>query len=168
MAQKVLVLVEAPIKARDAGINRILVLSNDRRLSQICNNIRKPSWQEQTLTLDLFRLQQQGLTTHVHFVPKLVVLNVLQFAIRATKFPVHSFRLNPSQACKPFCNDLYILMHVFLITNKKKCKNSFFSKKKKCKNSYIQNWSSTLPLLLGLRDLSGKENLSIELSFSVS
>lgn len=86
-------LVEALIKAKDTRIRRIMILSNDRRLTQICNYTKKPSWQAQTFTLDLLQLQQQGLITHVLFVPKIVISNVLELAVRATTFPIHFCRL---------------------------------------------------------------------------
>ena len=86
-------LAEVLIKAKDTGIKRIIILSNDRRLTQICNYTRKPSWQEQTFTLDLLQLQQQGLITHVLFVPKIVISNVLKLA---TRFPIHFCKLNPN------------------------------------------------------------------------
>ena len=68
-------------------------MSNNIRLVRICSYIRKPSWQEQTLTLDLLQLQQLGLITLVIFVPKILISQVLELAVRATSFPVHFCRL---------------------------------------------------------------------------
>ena len=49
-------LVEAMIKAKDLGFSKIIIMSNKIRLVQLCSYTRKPSWQEQTLTLDLLQL----------------------------------------------------------------------------------------------------------------
>ena len=65
-------LVEAILKAKDLGFYRIIIMSN-RRLVQICSHTNNPSWQDQALLSDLYQLQQQGLITHVLFVPKLVI-----------------------------------------------------------------------------------------------
>ena len=44
---------EVILKAKELRFSRILILSNSRRLEQICKWARKPSWQEQTLISDL-------------------------------------------------------------------------------------------------------------------
>ena len=46
-------LVEAMIKAKDLGFRHVLILSNSKRLDQICNKLRTSSWQKQTMISDL-------------------------------------------------------------------------------------------------------------------
>ena len=49
-------LVEASIKARNAGFHQVLILSNSRRLVQTVNKERNPNWQERTMMADLFKM----------------------------------------------------------------------------------------------------------------
>ena len=54
-------LMNALLKARDMGYQRILVLCNSSRLVQVSNLVRAPNWQEQTMVSDILSLQQNGL-----------------------------------------------------------------------------------------------------------
>ena len=53
-------MVEAIFKAKDLGLGKILILSNRKKLVQICNFSSKPSWQDQALLSDLCQLKQQS------------------------------------------------------------------------------------------------------------
>ena len=53
-------MVEAIFKAKDLGLGKILILSNHKKLVQICNFSSKPSWQDQALLSDLCQLKQQS------------------------------------------------------------------------------------------------------------
>ena len=64
---------EAILKAMQMGYNKILVLSNNTRLVQLCNQGKDPTWTEQNFVADMNQLQQQGLTTHYLFVPKDII-----------------------------------------------------------------------------------------------
>nr|POE58790.1 hypothetical protein CFP56_62346 [Quercus suber] len=88
-------LIEAMLKAKELGFNRILTLSNGKRLLQRCNLLGTPYWQEQSLTSDLLRLQQQGMTIHYFFVPMIMISLVIELAAITTSFPVHFCRLLP-------------------------------------------------------------------------
>ena len=49
---------EAIFKAKELGFNKIIILSNSKRFEQICNGVKKPTWQELTLIKDLNHLHQ--------------------------------------------------------------------------------------------------------------
>ncbi|KAK9987638.1 hypothetical protein SO802_027877 [Lithocarpus litseifolius] len=66
-------LVEAFIKARNAGFHQVLILSNSRRLVQTVNKERNPNWQERTMMADLSSLHQNGFVLKMLFVPKVVI-----------------------------------------------------------------------------------------------
>ena len=87
---------EAVFKAENLGVNEIIILSNSRRLEQICNKARTPILQELTLCSDLTQFQQQGLITFSFVVPNLVLSRVIDLAFITTCFPVHLCRLNPN------------------------------------------------------------------------
>ena len=88
---------EAILMAKELGFSRILTLSNStRRLKQVCNWSRNPSWQEQTPISALNQLQQQGMVTHIFFVPKTMILHVLDLATITTSFLVHHCRISPN------------------------------------------------------------------------
>ena len=70
-------LVEAILKAKELGFRHVLIHSNSGRLEQVCNKLRTPSWQEQTIMSDLRHLQQQGMVMYSIFIPKSVVLHVI-------------------------------------------------------------------------------------------
>ena len=82
-------MVEALFIAKDHGFYRMLVLCNHKKLVQICNLSSKASWQDQALLSDLWHLEQQSLCIFVHFVPRLVMKNVLNIASIATNCPSH-------------------------------------------------------------------------------
>lgn len=86
---------EAILKAMQMGYNRILVLNNNSRLVQICNQGKNLTWTEQNLVADLTHLQQLGLTTHYLFVPKDIISHVIDLAVITTCFPVSHYRYNP-------------------------------------------------------------------------
>ena len=75
--------------AKDHGFCRILVLCNHKKLVQICNLSSKSSWQDQALISDLWHLKQQRLCIFVHFVPSIVMTNVLNVASIAANCPGH-------------------------------------------------------------------------------
>ena len=89
-------LVDAILKAKELGFRRVLIHSNSRRLEQVCNKLRTPSWQEQTIMSDLHHLQQQGMFMHSIFIPKSVVLHAIVLASLTTNFLVHHCRLYPT------------------------------------------------------------------------
>ena len=84
---------EAIFKSKDLGFSKMLVLYNTKRLVQICNQRRNPTWLEQTFISDLVHLQQQGLIITSLFVPKEVIADILYLAHITTCFPVHYCRL---------------------------------------------------------------------------
>lgn len=63
---------EALIKARDLGFRQVLLLTDCKRLAQVCNMKGQPKWQEQSMMKYLQCLTQHGLTIHTIFVPKLI------------------------------------------------------------------------------------------------
>ena len=87
---------EVVFKAKNLGVNEIIILSNSRRLEQICNNARTPIFQELTLCPNLTQFQQQGLITFSFVVPNFVLSRVIDLAFITTCFPVHLCRLNPN------------------------------------------------------------------------
>lgn len=87
---------EAIFKAKELGFNKVIILSNSKRLGQICNGSKKPTWQEHTLVTDLNQLQQQGLSTLFFCFPRLVLSRVVDLAYITTCFPVHLCTLNPT------------------------------------------------------------------------
>ena len=101
---------DAIIKTKEQGYTKMLIICNSKRLVQICSQMSKPTWLEQTLILDLNQLQQQGLINHL-FVPKEVISDILPLAYMTTCFSVHHCRLNPnlSQSQWPFvCTNSFI------------------------------------------------------------
>ena len=84
-------LMDALLKARDMGYQRILVLCNSSRLVQVSNLVRAPNWQEQTMVSDILSLQQNGLLCKLLFVPNIVLSHVCYLADQATKMPIHQF-----------------------------------------------------------------------------
>ena len=101
---------DAIIKTKELGYTKMLIICNSKRLVQICSQMSKPTWLEQTLILDLNQLQQQGLINHL-FVPKEVISDILPLAYMTTCFSVHHCRLNPnlSQSQWPFvCTNSFI------------------------------------------------------------
>ena len=50
-------LVESILKTKDLGFCRILVLCNNKKLVQTCNQTSNPSCQDQAFLLDLYQLQ---------------------------------------------------------------------------------------------------------------
>uniref|UniRef100_A0A7N2LFN5 RNase H type-1 domain-containing protein n=1 Tax=Quercus lobata TaxID=97700 RepID=A0A7N2LFN5_QUELO len=48
---------EAILKAMQTGYNKILVLSNNTRLVQLCNQGKDPTWTEQNFVADMNQLQ---------------------------------------------------------------------------------------------------------------
>ena len=85
---------EAIIKAKELGFNKLIILSNSRRLEHICNGSKSPMWQEHTFITDLNQLQQ-GLNALSFCVPRLVLSRAIDLADITTYFPVHLCRLNP-------------------------------------------------------------------------
>ncbi|KAL0009218.1 hypothetical protein SO802_010720 [Lithocarpus litseifolius] len=73
-------LMDALLKARDMGYQRILVLCNSSRLVQVSNLVRAPNWQEQTMVSDILSLQQNGLLCKLLFVPNIVLSHVCYLA----------------------------------------------------------------------------------------
>ena len=49
---------EAILKAMQMGYNKILILSNNNRLVQLCNQGKDPTWIEQNFVADLNHFQQ--------------------------------------------------------------------------------------------------------------
>ena len=84
---------EAIFKSKELGFSKMLILCNTKRLVQICNQRRNPTWLEQTFISNLVYLQQQGLIITSLFVPKEVIVDILYFAHITTCFPVHYCRL---------------------------------------------------------------------------
>ena len=70
-------LVEASIKARNAGFHQVLILSNSRRLVHTVNKERNPNWQERTMMADLSSLHQNGFVLKMLFVHSYFVTNSL-------------------------------------------------------------------------------------------
>ena len=50
---------DALLKARDMGYQRILVLRNSSRLVQVSNLVRAQNWQEQTMVSDILRSEER-------------------------------------------------------------------------------------------------------------
>ena len=67
-------LMDALLKARDMGYQRILVLCNSSRLVQV-----------------ILSLQQNGLLCKLLFVPNIVLCHVCYLVDQATKMPIHQF-----------------------------------------------------------------------------
>ncbi|KAL0007790.1 hypothetical protein SO802_009292 [Lithocarpus litseifolius] len=76
-------LVEALIKATTMDFHRTIVVTNDKRLVELCNNHRKATWLDQALEMDLQNLHQQGLITQFLLVPNVVVGQILILARKA-------------------------------------------------------------------------------------
>ena len=70
-------MVEASIKARNAGFHQVLILSNSRRLVHTVNKERNPNWQERTMMADLSSLHQNGFVLKMLFVHSYFVTNSL-------------------------------------------------------------------------------------------
>ena len=65
-------------------------MSANKRLVDICNNlVMKIAWQDQALLMDLHNFHQQGVITQFLFVTEVVIAQVLDIAVRTTRFPVH-------------------------------------------------------------------------------
>lgn len=106
---------EAIIKAKELGFNKLIILSNSRRLEQICNGSKSPMWQEHTFITDLNQLQQ-GLNALSFCVPRLVLSRAIDLADITTYFPVHLCRLNPILLwAKWLLYSFHLLMHVYLV-----------------------------------------------------
>ena len=112
-------LMNALLKARDMGYQRILVLCNSSRLVQVSNLVRAPNWQEQTMVSDILSLQQNGLLCKLLFVPNIVISHVWYLADQATKMPIHQF-------WAPMLSDVnsnsYVILFSILMVSKKKKK----------------------------------------------
>ena len=87
---------EAVFKAKNLGVNEVIIVSNSRRLEQICDKAQTPILQELTLCSDLTQFQQQGLITFSFVVPNLVLSRVTDLAFITTCFLVYLCRLNPN------------------------------------------------------------------------
>jgi len=88
--------VEALIKSTELGLDRVVIVCADNRLVDICNKHIKIAWQDQALLMDLHNVHQQGVITQFLFVTKAVIAQVLDMAIRTTRFPVHCLQRNMS------------------------------------------------------------------------
>lgn len=86
---------EAIFKSKELGLSKMLILWNTKRLVQICNQRRNPTWLEKTFISNLVHLQQQGLIITSPFVLKEVIADILYLAHITTCFPVHYCRLRP-------------------------------------------------------------------------
>ena len=73
-------LVETLIKSTAMDLFKAILVSNDQRRAELCNNQRKATWQDQALAMDLQNLHQQGLITHFLLVPNVVIGQVLYLA----------------------------------------------------------------------------------------
>ena len=85
--------------ARSAhGFQRILILiSNSKSLIQVMNKEKKiPDWQEKTMMADISFLQQNGLTSKLYLVPKVVIDQVWSVAYMATRLPIHQCWHDPT------------------------------------------------------------------------
>ena len=72
-------------------------MSANKRLVDICNNlVMKIAWQDQALLMDLHNFHQQAVITHFLVVTKVVISQVLDIAVRTTRFPVHCLQQNMS------------------------------------------------------------------------
>ena len=76
-------------KSTELGCYRVVIVSADKRLVDICNKHRKIAWQDQALLMDLHNFHPQGVITQFLFVTKVVIAQVLDTAVRTTRFPVH-------------------------------------------------------------------------------
>uniref|UniRef100_A0A7N2MIE1 Uncharacterized protein n=1 Tax=Quercus lobata TaxID=97700 RepID=A0A7N2MIE1_QUELO len=72
--------VEVLIKSTAMDLFRAIIVSNDQKRAELCNNHRKATWQDQALAMDLQNLHQQGLITHFLLVPNVVIGQVLYLA----------------------------------------------------------------------------------------
>ena len=52
--------VEVLIKSTAMDLFRAIIVSNDQKRAELCNNHRKVTWQDQALAMDLQNLHQQG------------------------------------------------------------------------------------------------------------
>ena len=84
---------EAVFKAKELGINRILILSTSTKLDKLCNHYRKLDWLEKTLYIDLQHLSQEDVLVNHLLVPTVVNSHVLDLAYITTSFPVHHCRM---------------------------------------------------------------------------
>ena len=91
-------MVEAALKAKPHGFQRILILiSNRKSLIQVMNKEKKiPDWQEKTMMADISFLQQNGLTSKLYLVPKVVIDQVWSVAYMATRLPIHQCWHDPT------------------------------------------------------------------------
>ena len=89
-------MVEAALKAKHHGFQRILILSSSRSLIQVMNKEKNPRLQEKTMMADISFFQQNGLTSKLFLVPKVVIDQVWSVAYMATRLPIHQCWHNPT------------------------------------------------------------------------
>ena len=89
-------LVKSILKAKALGFCKILVLCNNKKLVQACNQTSNPSWQDQALLSDLYQLQKQSLIVCMFFVPRLVISHVLNLTTRVANYPGQFCYMDPS------------------------------------------------------------------------
>ena len=80
---------EAPVgallKAKELGFHHIIVLTRCKYVKEVCNNKRKPFWQDLMMLTDLKALQQQGMKFSIMLVPRVILSDVDDMASLATK-----------------------------------------------------------------------------------
>ena len=75
----------------------VLLISNRKSLIQVMNKEKKiPDWQEKTMMADISFLQQNGLTSKLYLVPKVVIDQVWSVAYMATRLPIHQCWHDPT------------------------------------------------------------------------
>ena len=82
-------MVEVLNKAIELDLRRAIIISIDKNLVDMCNNLSRPNWQDQTFITDLHNFHQQGMITQFLFVTRAVIAQVLDIAANATSFPMH-------------------------------------------------------------------------------
>ena len=65
--------VEVLNKAIELDLHRAIIISIDKNLIDMCNNLRRPNWQEQAFITNLHNFHQQGMITKFLFVTRAVI-----------------------------------------------------------------------------------------------
>lgn len=75
----------ALLQAEEQGFRHIIVLTRCKYVEQVCNNKRKPFWQDLAILTDLKALQQQGMKFSIMLVPRVILSDVDDMSSLATK-----------------------------------------------------------------------------------
>lgn len=75
----------ALLQAKEQGFRHIIVLTRCKYVEQVCNNKRKPFWQDLAILTDQKALQQQGMKFSIMLVPRVILSDVDDMSSLATK-----------------------------------------------------------------------------------